>query len=135
MLMANVAILSHIISCNNESVPAPSGNTDPLLPPEAVEGAPSITVSEEAMLLYPASVSIPSVLEFSVRGLEDDEEIPSCLSFLRKLEILGLDGNCLTGNLPLFLRDMPALYNFGFSHCAPRVSPPVDTFPASFVLL
>ena len=75
MLVANIAILSHIISCNNESVPAPSGNTDPLLPPGAVEGAPSITVSEEAMLLYPASVSIPSVLEFSVRGLDDDGEV------------------------------------------------------------
>ena len=53
--------------------------------------------------------------DLTISGTSVSGPIPGCLSSLEKLEILGLDDNLLEGNLPLFLKDLPNLYNFGFS--------------------
>ncbi len=63
----------------------------------------------------PASMAnLTELRDLSISGTSVGGPIPECLSALQKLEILGLDNNRFTGNLPLWLGRMSALYNFGF---------------------
>lgn len=65
--------------------------------------------------VLPASMAnLTELRDLSISGTSIGGPIPECLSALQKLEILGLDNNRFTGNLPLWLCSMPALYNFGF---------------------
>ena len=87
ILMAAVAVISQIVSCNGGADPGCEENIEQELPPETIVDettSPEISLSDDYVLLYPASTSIPAMLPFSVRDLDEDGEVtvsaPECLS-------------------------------------------------------
>lgn len=85
--MAALAVMSQIVSCNGDATPESEVIEEPATPPNNTgeeAKAPTITLEEDDILLYPASASIPSVVSFTVKALDEDGEVtvsaPECLS-------------------------------------------------------